>query len=303
MNQTTINYFILRGISDDDQLQVLMFLLVLVLYLTTLGANMIILLLVCLYHHLHTPMYFFLANLSTLDLSCSTSTLHRVLINFLLGDKRISFSACMAQMYIFSGLTSNELLLLSAMSFDRYAAICNPLHYHMKMSSRVCSLMATICWTVGFIQVLPIVIVLSGCTCYISNEINHFFCDMMPLIKLACDKIDYMELFIFINAMFNATFPFFFTFVPYLPIIVTILRINSSYGRRKTFYTCSSHLSVVVLLYSTLVCQYLRPSSMENFNSNKIFSLFNTAALPILNPLIYSLNNKDLKSALKKRIN
>ncbi|XP_073454034.1 olfactory receptor 8J2-like [Aquarana catesbeiana] len=301
LNQTMISYFILRGISDDTELQVPLFFLVLVIYLLTLGGNMIIVLLICLHHHLHTPMYFFLANLSIFDISCSTTTLHRVLISFLLGDKRISFFCCMAQMYIFSGLTSNELLLLSAMSYDRYVAICNPLRYNMKMNPKICLLLAAICWSVGLIQVLPISVVLSVSSCYKSNEINHFFCDMMPLIKLLCD-VSFIELFIFINAVFNASFPFFFTFSPYIPIITTILRIRSSTGRRKAFYTCSSHLSVVILLYSALVCQYLRPTSMDNEDSNKLFSLFNTAALPILNPLIYSLNNKDVKSALKKSL-
>ncbi|XP_018421044.1 PREDICTED: olfactory receptor 8J2-like [Nanorana parkeri] len=300
-NQTIVTDFILRGISDDSEMQVPFFLLVLVIYLITLGGNMIIIILICLNQHLHTPMYFFVANLSIFDISCSAVTLHRVLTNFLLDDKRISFFCCMAQMYIFSGLTSNELLLLSAMSFDRYVAICNPLRYHMDMNPRVCSLLAAICWSVGIVQVLPIAVVLSISTCYKSNEINHFFCDMMPLIKLLCD-ISFIELFVFINAMFYATFPFLFTFAPYIPIISTILRIRFSTGRRKAFYTCSSHLTVVILLYSTLICQYLRPTSMDKEDSNKLFSLFNTAALPILNPLIYSLNNKDVKSALKKSL-
>ncbi|KAM5145564.1 olfactory receptor 8A1-like [Mantella aurantiaca] len=300
-NQTIVSYFILRGISDDSELQAPFFLLVLVIYLVTLGGNMIIVLLICLHHHLHTPMYFFLANLSIFDISCSTATLHRVLINFLLGDKRISFSCCIAQMYIFSGLTSNELLLLSAMSYDRYVAICNPLSYQMDMNPRVCLVLAAVCWSVGLVQVLPIAVVLSVSPCYKSNEINHFFCDMIPLIKLLCD-ISFIELFIFINAVFNATFPFFSTFAPYIPIITSILRIRTSIGKRKAFYTCSSHLAVVFLLYSTLICQYLKPTSMDNEDSNKLFSLFNTAALPILNPLIYSINNKDVKSALKKSL-
>ncbi|XP_063794675.1 olfactory receptor 8J3-like [Pseudophryne corroboree] len=303
INQTRVDNFIIKGISDVQELQLIVFLLVLLIYLFTLCGNMTMLLLVCCDCQLHTPMYFFLANLSIIDVSSSTITLHRSLTNFIFRDKTISVFTCMAQMYIFLSLTSDELLLLTAMSYDRYTAICNPLRYHTVMSRRVNALLVTVCWLVGFIQVVPIVVSLSGYNCYISNEINHFFCDITPLAKLSCNDVSFLELYIFINGIFLVIFPFSLTFIPYIFIILAILKIRTSTGRRKAFYTCSSHLTVIILLYVTLICQYLRPNSMDSLESKKLFSLFNTAAVPMLNPLIYSLKNKDVKFALKRRLN
>ncbi|XP_075692815.1 olfactory receptor 8D1-like [Rhinoderma darwinii] len=301
-NQTSKDYFIIMGISNDPNLQIPTFLLVLFIYILTFGGNLTILLLVCLDHHLHTPMYFFLANLSIVDMSSTSITLHRALVDFIIGDNTIHFLACMLQMYIFAGLTCNELLILMVMSYDRHVAVCNPLRYHAVMNHRVCLTLVIMCWVVGFIQVLPIVVVLSSFTCYRSNVVNHFFCDPLSLKKLICGYTYYLELSIYINGVFDATCPFLLTFLPYVFIISTILKIRSSTGRRKAFYTCSSHLTVVILLYTTLVFQYLRPHSMINLDSNKLFSLFNTAGVPMLNPLIYSLKNKDVKAALRRRL-
>ncbi|XP_044124839.1 olfactory receptor 8D1-like [Bufo gargarizans] len=302
-NQTSKDQFIIVGISSDPCLQVPAFLLVLFMYVFTFGGNLTILLLVCLDYHLHTPMYFFLANLSIVDMSSTFTTLHGTLINFIIGDKTIHFMACMMQMYIFAGLTCNELLILMVMSYDRHVAVCNSLRYHAIMSHRVCTTLIIMCWLVGFIQVLPFVIVLSTITCYKSNVVNHFFCEPLSLQKLLCGYTYYLELSVYINGVFDATCPFLLTFLPYLFIIATILKIRSNTGRRKAFYTCSSHLTVVILLYTTLVFQYLRPLSMINLDSNKLFSLFNTAGVPMLNPLIYSLKNKDVKAALKRMLN
>lgn len=300
-NQTLVMYFILSGISDVPQLQLPIFLLVLLTYLITLGGNMTIFLLVCLDHHLHSPMYFFLCNLSILDMSSCTVTMHRVFYSFITGDTTISFFACMAQMYIFASLTTNELLLLTIMSYDRYVAICCPLRYHTVMCLKFCSKLTAICWAAGFLQVLPLVIMLSRITCFKTIQINHFFCDIMPLIRLPCGNIFTLELYNFVNGLILAILPFFLTFIPYIFIVTAILKIRSSTGRRKTFYTCSSHLTVIILLYTSLVCQYLQPDSMTSKGSNKLYSLFNTAAVPLLNPLIYSLKNKDVKAALRRR--
>ncbi|KAM4641981.1 olfactory receptor 8D1-like [Discoglossus pictus] len=300
-NQSIVTYFILKGISDVVDLQIPIFLLVLLIYLLTLGGNMTILLLVCFDRHLHTPMYFFLGNLSLMDMSSSTVTLHMLLTRIVLADNSISYLGCMTQFYIFSSITVGELLILTAMSYDRYVAICNPLHYHMVMNSRVCALLATSCWICGFIDVIPYLVILSGFTCYLSKEINHFFCDIGPLVKLSCNDTHNLDLLSFMNTIFLSTFPPFLTGIPYIFIIITILRIKSSTGRRKAFYTCSSHLIVVVLLYMTLICQYVRPVIKESLDSNKLFSLFNTAAVPMLNPIIYSLKNNDVKSSLRLR--
>ncbi|XP_069800260.1 olfactory receptor 5V1-like [Dendropsophus ebraccatus] len=300
-NQTLVMYFILSGISNVPELQLVVFLLVVLAYLLTLGGNMTIFLLVCLDRHLHTPMYFFLCNLAILDMSSTTVTMHRVFFSFLTQDNTISFSACMAQMYIFASLTTNELLLLTIMSYDRYMAICHPLRYHSVMCLKFCSKLTATCWAIGFVQVLPLVVMLANITCFSTIEINHFFCDIMPLIRLPCENVSTLELYNFVNGLLLAVLPFFLTFIPYIFIVSAILKISSSTGRRKTFYTCSSHLTVIILLYTSLVCQYLQPDSTAGNGYNKLFSLFNTAAVPLLNPLIYSLKNKDVKQALRRR--
>ncbi|XP_075692771.1 olfactory receptor 8D1-like [Rhinoderma darwinii] len=300
-NHTVLTFFIITGISDVPKLQVPIFLLVLLIYLSTVGGNMTILLLVCMNPQLHTPMYFFLCNLSILDISSSTVTLHKILISFLSGDKTVSYQSCLTQIFLFISLMCNELLLLTAMSFDRYVAICNPLRYSTIMSRGVCSTLAVVCWVLGFAESLPHIIIISRFTCYKSKEINHFFCDIVPLLKLSCNDTSLSDFVIFISGLFLSTFPFILTFIPYIFIIHTIMSIRSTMGKHKAFYTCSSHLTVVILLYVTLICQYMRPASMDTLESNKLFSLFNTAAVPMLNPLIYSLKNKDVKSALKRR--
>ncbi|XP_073457002.1 olfactory receptor 5G9-like [Aquarana catesbeiana] len=301
-NRTTIAYFIVTGISEKPELQVPIFLLVIFIYLITLGGNTTILLLICLDHHLHMPMYFFVANLSVVDISCSTITLHKILLSFLTGDKKVPFLECMFQTYMFGSLAGHELFILTAMSFDRYVAICNPLNYHKVMNRRTSIILASFCWLLGFVQTVSLVAIMGSFTCYSSNEINHFFCDILPMMKLVCSDISVLERLFFFQGLFLMTIaPFVLTFVPYIFIIVTILRIRSNSGRRKAFYTCSSHLTVVVLLYTTLVNQYLTPSSISSLDSKKMFSLFNTAIVPMLNPLIYSLKNKDVKLSMKRR--
>ncbi|KAM4696252.1 olfactory receptor 8U3-like [Rhinophrynus dorsalis] len=295
-----VTYFIIRGVSDIPELQALIFLLVLLIYFITIGGN--IALLVCLDHKLYTPMYFFICNLSIIDMCSTTVTLHRVLMNFISGDKMVSFPACMAQMYIFASLTADELLLLTVMSYDRYVAICNPMHYPVIMNFRVCALLATVFWVLGFVETLPYISIISSFTCFRTNEINHFFCDALPLIKLSCSDTSAVDIFILIVGLIHVMLSFSITFIPYLFIIATILRMQSNIGRSKAFYTCSSHLTVVILLYGTLVFQYLTPTSANSLDSNKLFSLLNTAVVPMLNPLIYSLKNKDVKSALRRRL-
>ncbi|XP_068103953.1 olfactory receptor 8A1-like [Hyperolius riggenbachi] len=303
-NKTFIKYFIIKGISDVPELQLPIFLLVLLIFLTTLGGNMTILLLICTDHQLHTPMYFFLANLSVLDISCSTITLHKALLTFMTGDKLVSYVSCLLQMFFFLSFTCAEVLILTAMGFDRYVAICNPLRYRTVMTDRVCCGLAGICWVVGLLDIMPCLLKISSFTCYSSSEINHFFCDLVPLMKVSCSDISSLQLYVMIEGVFLSAFvPCMLTFISYVFIIRTILRISSSIGRRKAFYTCSSHLTVITLLYATLAYQYFRPIDYIALETNKLSSLFNTTVVPILNPLIYSLKNKDVKSALKRRLN
>ncbi|KAM3912186.1 olfactory receptor 6C3-like [Leptodactylus fuscus] len=302
INQTMIEGFRLKGISDVPALQVLIFLLVLLSYLISLGGNLTILLLVCCDHHLHTPMYFFLANLSIIDISTATTTLHRIFAISTRHNHMISTSACMAQLYIFCTLTNNETTILTAMSYDRYVAICRPLHYHTVMSRRLCGLLASVCWSLGIIEEMPLIVIISRFTCYISKEIDHYFCDVLPIRDITCSDTLPVDLYILIIGNLLLTLLLCLTITPYVFIIKCILRISSSAGRRKAFYTCSSHIMVVVLFYSSIVLQYVGTISGSKMGSNKILSLLNTAVVPMVNPLIYSLKNKDVKSALQRKL-
>ncbi|KAM5145665.1 olfactory receptor 6C1-like [Mantella aurantiaca] len=300
-NETTVNYFILKGISDDPKLQVLIFSLVFLIYNVTLGGNLIILLLVWLDSQLHTPMYFFLSNLSILNISSTTVTLHKILSMFVIKDNVVYFNDCIAQVCMFSWLSGNEFILLTAMSYDRYVAICNPLRYSTIMNDKACAGLAVFCWSFSLLQMLPAMVIVSRFSCYSSNTIDHFFCDMVALMNLSCSDTSILELLIFTEGVLLSTFtPFLLTFTSYSFIIATIMRIKSTMGRSKAFYTCSSHITVVVLHYTTIVCQYLIPSDI--FNASKLLSLLNTAVVPMLNPFIYSLKNKDVKSALQRKL-
>ncbi|CAJ0964237.1 unnamed protein product [Ranitomeya imitator] len=302
INQTMIEGFILKGVSNVPELQVFLFLLVLLIYLMSLIGNLTIILLVCFDLHLHTPMYFFLFNLSVIDVSSSTTTLHNIFVVFISQKRMVSTFACMSQAYIFCLLTSNEISILAAMSFDRYVAICRPLHYHTVMSWRLCGLLASISWGFGIVEMVPILVFISRFTCYISKEINHYFCDVLPIRDITCSDTSSLDLYILITGNANIFILLFLTITSYVFIIACILRISSSAGRRKAFYTCSSHITVVVIFYSSIVLQYIVTVSGKNMGSNLVFSLFNTAIVPMMNPLIYSLKNKDVKSALQRKL-
>ncbi|KAM3912185.1 olfactory receptor 6C3-like [Leptodactylus fuscus] len=302
INQTMIEGFRLKGVSDVSDLQVLIFLLVLLIYLICLGGNLTILLLVCCDRHLHNPMYFFLANLSIIDVSGSTTALHRMFVITTTHNHMVSTSACMAQLYIFCTLTSNEFSILTAMSYDRYVAICRPLHYHTVMSWRLCGLLASVCWGLGFIEEIPTVVLISRFTCYISKEIDHYFCDILPIRDITCSDTSPVELYILIAGNLLVIILLSLTIIPYVFIISCILRISSSTGRRKAFYTCSSHIMVVAIFYISIILQYIGTVSGNKMGSTKILSLLNTAVVPMMNPLIYSLKNKDVRSSLQRKL-
>nr|DBA20389.1 TPA: hypothetical protein GDO54_017176 [Pyxicephalus adspersus] len=250
--------------------------------------------------HLHTPMYIFLCNLAVLDVSCSTVTQCKLFAMFITGNRKFSFYSCMIQIYLFLSFACNELYILTAMSYDRYMAICQPLHYVTVMNSKTCSCLFLVCWLIGFVTILPHLVLLLHISCYKSNIINHFFCDLKPVIELSCSDTFGLEVLILTEGLILLGLtPFVSTFISYVFIIISIMNIPTKIGRHKAFYTCSSHLMVVTLLYGTLFCQYLRPASNDTLNSNKLFSLFNTAVVPALNPIIYSLKNEDVKSAIK----
>ncbi|XP_029441928.1 olfactory receptor 1052-like [Rhinatrema bivittatum] len=302
-NHTVMTGFIILGFSNVQELQSLIGFLVLVIYLLNLMGNLTILIIIHLDPHLHTPMYFFLGNLSILDMCYATDTLHKILDGFLTGDKFISFHACMVQMYFFTTFACSEFYLLSVMAYDRYVAICNPLRYSLIMNKRVCILLATVSWLISFSGSVPYPLMVSRLSFCKSNEINHFFCDLTALLKLSCSDTLPVELTVLIESGIFGMSPFLLTLTSYVYIISAILRIRSTEGRSKAFSTCSSHLTAVILFYGTVMCTYLRPASMYSLNRDKLLALLYTAVIPMLNPLIYSLKNKQVKDALKRVVN
>ncbi|KAM4696244.1 olfactory receptor 8A1-like [Rhinophrynus dorsalis] len=293
----SVTYFILKGISSIPELQTVIFLMVLAIYIITVGGNMTILLLTCLNHQLHTPMYFFLCNLSFLDLCFSTTTLHQVIVMFISGSNMISFQVCMSQLYFFMSFVGIEMLILTAMSYDRYVAICNPLHYQIVMRGNICIPLAIVCWVLGFLETIPYICLFLDFSCFRHNVINHFYCDLSALMDISCSDTTILKKVILYESIFSGFTPFLLTFVSYTYIINTLLEIGSKLGGHKAFYTCASHLTVVGLFYMTLFSLYLKPSS--SLESEKVISLLYTAMVPMINPLIYSLKNKDVKSALR----
>ncbi|CAM5153471.1 unnamed protein product, partial [Eretmochelys imbricata] len=299
-NQTTITKFILLGFRNLTELQILLLLLFLVSYFVTVAGNILIFALVVGDQQLHTPMYFFLGNLSCLE-TCYTSTiLPRILASLLTGDKTISFRGCMVQMYFFGSLGATECYLLAAMSYDLYLAICKPLHYATLMNSRFCLLLAAGSWISAFLAISIIVLLVSQLTFCGPNEIDHFFCDLTPVLKLSRTDTRLMELTAFIFASIFTLPPFLLTVISYVAIIATILRISSATGKQKAFLTCSSHLMVVTVFYGSLTIVYVLPKNDNLKDLNKVFSVFYTVLTPLLNPLIYSLRNREVKEGLRK---
>ncbi|XP_050773596.1 olfactory receptor 1020-like [Gopherus flavomarginatus] len=299
-NQTSITEFILLGFGDLPELQILLFLLFLVIYITTMTGNILIMALVVADQHLHTPMYFFLGNLSCLE-TCYTSTiLPRMLAGPLTGDRTISFNGCVAQYYLFGSLLATECLLLSVMSYDRYLAICNPLHYAARMSGRVCLQLAGGSWIGGFLGNSITTLSISQLTFCGPNGIDHFFCDLIPVVKLSCNDPHLMETLAFILSFLFALVPFLLTLMSYICIITTILRIPSTTGRQKAFSTCSSHLIVVSIYYATLLIVYMFPTTDILNDFKKVLSVVYAVLTPLINPLIYSLRNKEVQEALRK---
>ncbi|XP_075768255.1 olfactory receptor 6C75-like [Pelodiscus sinensis] len=301
-NQTPIVEFILLGFGEVPELQPLLFLLFLVIYLVTMGGNNLILALVVSSRHLHTPMYFFLGNLSFLDLCYSSSILPRLLTSLLTGDRNISVKGCLVQLYWFSIMAATEFWLLTAMSYDRYLAICRPLHYSALMNGRICGQLVVVSWISGFLLGIianSFVFQLTFCD---SKEIDHFFCDFSPMIKLSCSNTRTLELVTYSDSTIGALVPLLLTLASYICIITTILRIPSSTGRQKAFSTCSSHLIVVTVLYGTLIAVYVVPTNNTPKVLHKMFSLCYTVLTPMINPVIYCLRNKEVKKSLRNAI-
>ncbi|XP_006112353.2 olfactory receptor 6N1-like [Pelodiscus sinensis] len=300
-NQTTFTEFILLGFGDLLQLQPFLFFFFLMIYMATLAGNLLLIVLVVADQHLHTPMYFFLGNLSCLETCYSSTLLPRLLASLLTGEKTISMTGCITQLYFFSSLGSLECCLLSVMSYDRYLAICKPLHYTALMNGRLCLQLVVGSWLGAFVSV-AFLISLSQLTFCGPNEIDHFFCDFSPVLTLSCSDTHWLKVVAIVHSSVFTFPPFLLTLASYMCIIATILRIPSTSGRQKAFSTCSSHLIVVTLFYGSLVIVYLLPDSDVLRDLHKVCSVFYGVLTPLINPLIYSLRNKEVKEALRKAL-
>nr|XP_033780484.1 olfactory receptor 226-like [Geotrypetes seraphini] len=245
-------------------------------------------------------MYFFLCNLSFLDISSTSLTLPKLMDIFLRKGQRISIKGCFTQLHFFLALASVEFFLLTVMAYDRYVAICHPLRYSVIINEKVCVLMAAGSWVIGFLDPVLHTVLLSHFSYCASNEINHFFCDLSALLTLSCSRTDAVEGMSVIAAAIMGLPCFATTLTSYAYIISAILRIRSREGRRKAFSTCSSHLTVVILFYGTIMCLYVRPASMQSLEQNKLFAVLYNVLIPMFNPVIYSLKNREVKGALKK---
>ncbi|XP_053120523.1 olfactory receptor 5B21-like [Hemicordylus capensis] len=298
-NQTNVSEFILIGFRNLQELQVLLFLLFLFIYMVTLVGNILIAVLIVADKHLHTPMYFFLGNFSCLETCYSSTILPKTLVSLLSGDRSIPFKLCFVQHYFFASLGAAECYLLSVMSYDRYLAICQPLHYVNRMNGKFCVQLVSGSFLSGFLAISTTIILVSRLAFCGPNEINHFFCDVFPLIELSCSDTRLLRIIIFLVASVLTLPPFLLTLISYGCIISAILRISSTSGRQKAFSTCSSHLIVVTIFYGTITIVYILPNTDTLRDLNKLFSVFYAVLTPMINPLVYSLRNKEVQKALK----
>ncbi|XP_067421768.1 olfactory receptor 11L1-like [Emydura macquarii macquarii] len=302
-NETAVTQFIFLGFGNIPQLQILLFLLFLMIYIVTMIGNILIVVLVVTDQQLHTPMYFFLGNLSFLETGYTSTTLPRLLANLLTGDRTISVHGCIAQFYFASFFAATECYLLAVMSYDRYLAICKPLHYAAFMNSRFCPQLAVGSWISGCLAIIIITFLMLQLNFCGPNEMDHFFCESTQIINLSCSDTYLMEFVITILVILFTLPPFTITVGSYVCIISTVLTIPSTTGRQKTFSTCSSHLLMVTIFYGTLMMVYLLPKTNTLRDLNKVFSIFYTILTPMANPFIYSLRNEKVKEALRKMVN
>ena len=299
-NHTHVTEFILMGVSDHPELQIPFFCVFLIIYGLTLAGNLGIVILTSVDSQLQTPMYFFLKHLAIINLGNSSVIAPQMLVNFLVTKKTISYYACAAQLGGFIAFVVAEIFVLAAMACDRYVAICSPLLYRVVVSPRICLLLAALIYIYSLTTALTVsscVFSMSYCS---SNAINHFYCDNVPLLALSCSDTYIPETAVFTFSGTNLVFSMIIVLTSYFNIILAILRIRSSEGRQKAFSTCPSHMMAVTVFYGTLLFMYLQPRTNHSLDTDKMASVFYTLVIPMLNPLIYSLSNKDVKDALKR---
>ncbi|XP_044100574.1 olfactory receptor 2A12 [Neovison vison] len=299
-NQTWITEVILLGFQVDPKLEVFLFAFFLLFYSLTVMGNGLILGLIWLDPRLHTPMYFFLSNLAIVDMSYASSIVPKMLANLIMETKTISFAPCLLQTFLYLALAVTECMSLVVMSYDRYVAICHPLHYTVIMSWRICTILAATCWIFSFLLALVHITLILRLPFCGPQKINHFFCQIMSVFRLACADTRLNQIVLFAGSVFVLVGPLCLVLVSYMHILLAILRIQSKEGRRKAFSTCSSHLCVVGLFFGSTIVMYLAPKSSHSQEQRKILSLFYSLFNPMLNPLIYSLRNWEVKAALRR---
>ncbi|KFO21742.1 olfactory receptor 1038 [Fukomys damarensis] len=302
INVTYVTEFILKGITDRPELQVPCFVVFLVIYLVTVLGNLALIALIRTDARLHTPMYYLLSHLAFVDLCYSSAITPKMMANFVVERNTILFHACAAQLGCFLTFMITECFLLSSMAYDRYVAICSPLHYSTLMSKRVCIQLVAVPYGYSFLVALFHTIVTFRLTYCGPNVINHFYCDDLPLLALSCSDTHVKEILIFAFAGFDMICSSSIVLTSYLFIIAAILRIRSTQGRRKAISTCGSHMVAVTVFYGTLIFMYLQPKSNHSLDTDKMASVFYTVVIPMLNPLIYSLRNKEVKDASRKAL-
>ncbi|XP_026262312.2 olfactory receptor 5B2-like [Urocitellus parryii] len=299
-NMTEVTEFILLGLTNAPGLQVALFIMITLIYFINVLGNLGMIVLILTDSRLHTPMYFFLGSLSLADFGYSSAVTPTAMAGLLVGDKVISYNACAAQMFIFIAFATVENFLLASMAYDRFTAVCKPLHYSTTMTTGVCARLVIGCHVCGLLNAsihIGEIFSLSFCK---SNMIHHFFCDIPAMMALSCSDRQVNELVLVYVASFNAFFALLIVLVSYLFIFITILKMRSATGYQKALSTCASHLTAVSIFYGTIIFMYLQPSSSHSMDTDKVASVFYTMVIPMLNPVVYSLRNKEVKSAFKK---
>uniref|UniRef100_A0A8C6I7N5 Olfactory receptor n=1 Tax=Mus spicilegus TaxID=10103 RepID=A0A8C6I7N5_MUSSI len=301
-NYTTVTGFILLGLTDDPVLRVVLFVIILCIYLVTVSGNLSTILLIRVSSQLHHPMYFFLSHLASADIGYSSSVTPNMLVNFLVERNTISYLGCGIQLgsAVFFGTV--ECFLLAAMAYDRFIAICSPLLYSNKMSTQVCVQLLVGSYIGGFLNASSFTLSFFSLVFCGPNRVNHFFCDFAPLVKLSCSDVSVPAVVPSFTAGSIIMVTIFVIAVSYIYILITILKMRSTEGRQKAFSTCTSHLTAVTLFYGTITFIYVMPKSSYSTDQNKVVSVFYMVVVPMLNPLIYSLRNKEIKGALKRQL-
>ncbi|XP_057346528.1 olfactory receptor 8A1-like [Manis pentadactyla] len=300
-NHSALTEFVLGGLTSRAELQRPLFLLFLAIYSVTVVGNLGMFTLIWLSAQLHTPMYYFLSNLSLVDLCYSSVITPKMLVNFVSEKNTISYAGCMSQLYFFIVFVVAECYMLTVMAYDRYVAICRPLLYNVIMSPQVCSLLVAVVYVMGLIG-STIETVMMMKLPYCEHLISHYFCDIVPLMKLSCSSTYDMEMTVFCLAGFNIVVTSLTVLVSYAYILSSILRISTTEGRSKAFSTCSSHLAAVGLFYGSTAFMYLKPSTANSLAQENVASVFYTTVIPMLNPLIYSMRNKEVKAAMQRTL-